>query len=152
MSPPQIIRIIYSKWSWQHAPLPRGELHHPHNIHVSGQKFGPKARPQARLEFSGREHVGPVGPVSPIYFMPRVRRVDFESSSRNSVACTRPLKVRVTCCTCQDVVELFSSRADPPADRSRRSIRRVQGGVASLEREAFSQSRNYVRWFVPSFI
>lgn len=46
-----------------------------------------------------------------------------------------PLKsARFTCLHVQDVVELLLSRADPSADRSRRSVRHVQGGVFSIEK------------------
>jgi len=100
------------------ASFPRGEQHHLYDIRVAGQKLGPKARSQARLEFSGRGRVGPAGP---IYLAPRVRRVDLAREARETPRRVRAPAFKSACYVLhvpQNVVELLLSRADSSADRS----------------------------------
>lgn len=72
----------------------------------------------------------------------RVRRVDLsrEVPRKKFGGVCAPFKI--ACCV-QDVVELLLSRADPSAARSRRSVRFVQGEVASSPGgEALPQDRD----------
>lgn len=77
--------MILTVW---YASLPRDVQHHPHDIRAASQNLEPKAWPQARLGFSGRGRVGPVGP---IYLVSRVRRAEI---SRGAGETRRRMRAR----------------------------------------------------------